>query len=83
MRGETTMFIEIPVTVYFNYSPGEPICQSDPGCPEEVEYIGFDTKKAIDDLEWKIKEDVTFEQMCLFVIRKAERENTPYMRGKI
>ena len=74
MRGEITMWIEIPVKVTFEYDEGEKQTRDYPGSPPEVEFLFFDSKKALDNLDSKIRDDNTFEETCLNEIKKQWRE---------
>ena len=40
------VYIEIPVEIELNYSPGEPQTHWDPGCPEEFEIMSYNDKQA-------------------------------------
>jgi len=45
-----------------------------PGSPPEVEFLFFDSKKALNNLDSKIRDDNTFEQTCLNEIEKRRKE---------
>ena len=74
MKGEITMWIEIPVEVMFEYDEGEKRTMDYPGSPPEVEFLFFDSKKALNNLDSKIRDDNTFEQTCLNEILKQRSE---------
>jgi len=74
MKGEITMWIEIPVEVMFGYDEGEKRTMDYPGSPQEVEFLGFNEKKALDNLDSKIRDDNTFEETCLNEIKKQRSE---------
>ena len=64
MRGEITMWIEIPVEVTFEYDEGEKQTRDYPGSPPEIEFLSFDSKKTLDDIDSEIREDPTLNAIC-------------------
>ena len=73
MKGEITMWIEIPVEVTFEYDEGEKRTMNSPGSPTEVGFLFFDSKKALDNIDSKIRDDNTFDETCLNEIEKKRK----------
>ena len=64
MQGEAIIYIEIPVKITFEYDAGE---EQTKDCPEslpEIEFLSFDSKKTLDDIDSEIREDPTLDAIC-------------------